>query len=124
VATLSVTGGSNRLAFDRAGASLAVGSEARYVAMWSVGSWEKIFQLNTLVGVRSVYGFHPTRGDLAFDGENGQVRLLPRWTGLGALAVHGVLQGMAVTFDQIPSNIARDEDAEVIRSVGLACPTC
>src|SRR5262249_4288948 len=78
IARLGVKGGVNRLAFNAAGTVLAVGSDARYISMWSVGDWEKIFQLNTLVGVRSVFGFHPVRGDLAFDGENGMVRILPQ----------------------------------------------
>ena len=78
--------------------------------------------LNALVGVRSVYGSHRTWGDLAFDSKNGQVRVLLNWTRRDAPAAYGVLQGMDVPFDQIPSNVARDEDAEVMCSVEPACP--
>jgi WD40 repeat protein len=67
IKTLDVTGGSNQLAFNGDGSVVAVGSDARYIAQWSVPSFGKIFQLNALVGVRSVFGFHPTRGDLAFE---------------------------------------------------------
>ena len=70
---LVVRGGTNELAFSRDGQRLSAGSDGRYVAMWSATTWEKNFQLNALVGVRSVFDFHPTRGDLAFDGENGTI---------------------------------------------------
>ena len=123
VEELAVRGGSNRLAFNRDGTILAVGSDARYVAKWSVGNWEKIFQLNALVGVRSVYGFHPTRGDLAFDGQKGLIRVLPKRQAPNAEHLNGDLRGMDVFFDQIPTNMAPDEDAEIIRSGGNVCPS-
>jgi hypothetical protein len=45
--------------------------------MWSTSSWDKICQLNAEVAAHSVFNSHPTRGDVAFDGENGMIRLLP-----------------------------------------------
>lgn len=121
VEELAVRGGSNGLAFNGDGTILAVGSDARYVAMWSTASWEKIFQLNALVGVRSVHGFHPTRGDLAFDGTKGLIRVLLKRGSPNAEMVQGVLRGMDVFFDQIPSNVTPDEEAEIIRGDGNAC---
>jgi WD40 repeat protein len=77
IQVLPFSGGTNRLAFSSDSSMLAAGSDNRQVVVWSTETWKKIFQLNKLVGVRSVYGFHPTRNDLAFDGENGVVRIIP-----------------------------------------------
>jgi WD40 repeat protein/energy-coupling factor transporter ATP-binding protein EcfA2 len=74
---LPFAGGTNRLAFSPDSSMLAAGSDSRQLVIWSTQNWEKVFQLNKMVGVRSVYGFHPTRGDLAFDGENGVIRIIP-----------------------------------------------
>jgi hypothetical protein len=76
--TVPLVGGTNRLAFSADGSFLAAGSDARFISMWSIPDLEKIFQLDVLVGVRSVYGFDPIHGALAFDGENGAVRVLQR----------------------------------------------
>jgi WD40 repeat protein len=121
VAKLDVKGGVNRLAFNASGTVLAVGSDARYISMWSVGNWEKIFQLNTLVGVRSVFGFHPVRGDLAFDGENGMVRVLPQTDIKSARTPSGELHGMDARFDDMPTNVNSDGAASSIRLDGPAC---
>lgn len=121
ITTLGVKGGVNRLAFNASGTVLAVGSDARYISMWSVGNWEKIFQLNTLVGVRSVFGFHPVRGDLAFDGENGMVRVLPQTDSTSARPPSGELRGMDAHFDDMPANINNDGAAGTIRLDGPAC---
>jgi WD40 repeat protein len=100
---LVVVGGSNRLAFNRKGSVLAVGSDARYISMWSVENWKKFFQLDSLVGVRSVYGFHPQRGDLAFDGEVGLIRVL-RQQDTSASVPTALTVGMDVFFDRrLPS---------------------
>jgi WD40 repeat protein len=113
VKTLPVIGGSNRLAFKQDGSLLAVGSDGRYISMWSVGSWDKVFQLDALVGVRSVYGFHPTRGDLAFDGEDGLVRVLHRQAPVPGAAVSGILSGMDVFFDRLASNVSNDRTGTI-----------
>ena len=113
VKTLPVIGGSNRLAFKQDGSLLAVGSDGRYISMWSVGSWDKVFQLEALVGVRSVYGFHPTRGDLAFDGENGLVRVLRRQGPMPGAALSGILSGMDVFFDRLASNVSNDRSGTI-----------
>jgi WD40 repeat protein len=113
VKTLPVIGGSNRLAFKQDGSLLAVGSDGRYISMWSVGNWDKVFQLEALVGVRSVYGFHPTRGDLAFDGENGLVRVLRRQDSVPGAALSGVLSGMDVFFDRLASNVSNDRSGTI-----------
>jgi WD40 repeat protein len=108
--TLLVRGGSNRLAFNSNGDTLAVGSDKRYVAMWSTKDWQKIFQLNTLVGVRSVFDFHPQRNDLAFDGENGLIRILTDRAGTDTRYSNPsvILKAMEVFFDQLPNNVPPD----------------
>ncbi len=104
IRTLDVVGGSNELAFNQDGSVLAVGSDARYIAEWSTSSWKKIFQLNTLDGVRSVFGFHPKRGDLAFDGEDGLIRILPhRPDSLAPATIMATLDGLDVHFDRLPA---------------------
>ena len=104
IKTLDVPGGSNELAFNRDGSILAVGSDARTISEWAVPSWTKIFQLNALVGVRSVFGFNPKLDDLAFDGENGLIRILPNHRALAAPAkIAAKLEGLDVHFDQLPA---------------------
>jgi len=119
VKTLDVPGGSNELAFNQDGSILAVGSDARSISQWSVPSWQKIFQLNALVGVRSVFGFHPTRGDLAFDGENGLIRILPKHPASAAAPrTAAVLDGLDVHFDRLDPT----PDLPIaIRSTANAC---
>jgi hypothetical protein len=100
IVTLSMRGGTNRLTFSEDGQVLAAGSNDRYVAMWSTRSWEKIWQLDVLVGVRSVYGFRPYRGDFAFDGENGVVRILPKWPETQERTIVADVRGTSVIFDE------------------------
>ena len=104
---LVVRGGTNELAFSRDGQRLSAGSDGRYVAMWSATTWEKNFQLNALVGVRSVFDFHPTRGDLAFDGENGTIRILLRRADPGVAFgdVDAKLRGIDAVFDPAASDV-------------------
>ncbi len=119
VKSLDVPGGANELAFSPDGRVLAVGSDARYIAEWRVGSWEKLFQLNVLDGVRSVFAFHPQRGDLAFDGENGLIRIFPNRGGSSAPAgIVARLEGLDVRFDEIP---ATPDPPVRIRSAANAC---
>jgi WD40 repeat protein len=119
IKSLDVAGGSNELAFNADGSVLAVGSDARFIAEWSVPSWKKIFQLNALDGVRSVFGFHPKRGDLAFDGENGLIRILPNSADAYAPPkIAASLDGLDVHFDRLP---AIADLPVAIRSTG---PTC
>jgi len=79
--------------------------------MWSVTTWEKIFQLDALIGIRGVFDFHLVRGDLAFDGEAGLVRVLPKvlQQKLGNVAVGGVLQGTDVFFDRSSRTMTQRE---------------
>lgn len=117
--TLDVAGGSNELAFNQDGSVLAVGSDSRHISQWSVPSWEKIFQLNALVGVRSVFGFHPKRGDLAFDGENGLIRILPKRAGSAVPSrSSAVLDGLDFHFDR---GVPTPEPDVAIRSPANAC---
>ena len=104
---LAVRGGTNELAFSRDGQRLSAGSDGRYVAMWSTTTWEKNFQLNALVGVRSVFDFHPMRGDLAFDGENGTIRILLRRADPGVAFgnVDAKLRGIDAVFDPAGSDV-------------------
>jgi WD40 repeat protein len=101
IKTLDVPGGSNELAFNQDGTVLAVGSDARRISQWLVAGWRKTFQLNTLVGVRSVFGFHPKRGDLAFDGENGLIRILPKRLADAPRRAVATLSGLDVHFDRV-----------------------
>jgi WD40 repeat protein len=101
ITDLPLLGGANRLAFSPDGNQLAVGSGNRTISIWSVADWRKIFQLNTLVGIRSVYDFHPQRGDLAFDGENGAIRIVPKAElgGPSNTPPKATMVGMNVFFD-------------------------
>jgi WD40 repeat protein len=120
---LPLIGGANRLAFNADGSVLAVGSGNRAIMMWSAASWRKVFELTTLVGIRSVYDFHPTRGDLAFDGENGSIRILPK-VEPGAQAAsfpRAMMRGMDVYFDTLDSEPVKDGDAE---RIDAAPPNC
>jgi WD40 repeat protein len=120
IKALPLIGGANRLAFKHDGSVLAVGSDGRYISMWSTASWDKIFELDALVGVRSVYGFNPILGDLAFDGELGVIRILHSRTSVPGAALSGVLSGMDVFFDRL-SSPAASQGADVIKSEFEAC---
>ena len=102
---LGLHGGSNEFAFNKEGTLLAAGSDKRRISMWKVADWEKTFQLNSQVGVRSVFGFHPTRGDLAFDGERGVLRILLNPGDAGTAGIKSVLHGMEAFFDEMPPNV-------------------
>jgi len=115
---LDLHGGSNEFAFNKDGTVLAAGSDKRHISMWKVANWEKTFQLNSQVGVRSVFGFHPARGDLAFDGERGILRILLNPGDAGAAEVKGVLRGMEAFFDEISPNVG----AIVDKTEGAAAP--
>jgi WD40 repeat protein len=121
VKQLPAVGGANRLGFNRDGTILGFGSDARYISMWSTSNWDKIFQLNALVGVRSIFDVHPSRGDLAFDGEDGVIRILPRHD-QGNLAPPGAeLRGMDVFFDDLPVNFGTDQDTVTVRAASPSC---
>src|SRR5438128_7756018 len=90
--------GTSELLFSPDGKVLVASGNGGFISMWSVTTWEKIFQLDALIGIRGVFDFHLVRGDLAFDGEAGLVRVLPKvlQQKLGNVAVEGVLQGTDV----------------------------
>lgn len=105
--TLSEIGGTSNVDFlkEKAGDVLAAGGDARYISMWRVGSWQKLFQLGDadvrgLVGERGLYGFQQATGDLAFDGENGIIRVLSRPLDSHSAALTGSVHGINVTFDR------------------------
>jgi WD40 repeat protein len=125
VQILSVPGGSNELAFNFDGTKLAVGSDARYIAVWDTGSWEKQFQLHARVGVRSVFGFHPQRGDLAFDGGDGRIHIVPKRLSTFDRKdlVGGSLKGVEVLFDDRPSDYSgSDKVADITDQMVCANP--
>ena len=122
VKELSAVGGANRLGFNQDGTILGFGSDARYISMWSTSTWDKIFQLNALVGVRSIFDFHPNRGDVAFDGEGGVIRVLPRQDQAQSPPPSGaVLRGMDVFFDDLPVNFGADQDSVTVHTASKAC---
>ena len=108
IKTLPLIGGAARLAFKHDGSVLAAGSDARYISIWSVGSWKKIFQLDSQAGQRSVYGFSPTSGDMAFDGEEGLVRILHARRPVAGAAESGILSGMDVFFDRLAPPVSEN----------------
>ena len=111
---LYVRGGtSGPIFFDLRSEVLAIGSDARHVSLWSVRDRSKRFQLGALVGVRGVFGIHPTRRDLAFDGENGLVRILPNGLGLRphASPPNARLKGTEVYFSEAAGETAADVGA-------------
>jgi WD40 repeat protein len=101
VRSLSMRGGSATLDIDAKATVLAAGNTERFIAMWSLKTFEKIFQLNALVGVRGTFGFNPKRGDLAFDGAGGSVRVLPSLGQQGARSqqIAALVQGTDILFD-------------------------
>jgi WD40 repeat protein len=76
ITTLQVRGGAGAPVFSADGSVLAAGSDKRFLSIWKIADWKKIFILDNFVGVRGVFGFNPKDGDLAFDGQNGLVRVL------------------------------------------------
>ncbi len=122
VTELPAVGGANRLGFNRDGTVLGFGSDARYISMWSTSSWDKIFQLNALVGVRSIFDIHPLRGDLAFDGQNGMISVLLRQDQANAPPPSGaVLRGMDVFFDDLPVNFGTAQTTATIHAAPKSC---
>jgi hypothetical protein len=89
--------------------------------MWSTSTWDKIFQLNALVGVRSIFDFHPNRGDLAFDGEGGVIRVLLRPDQTKPPSGGAVLRGMDVFFDDLAVNFGADQDSVTVRAAFKSC---
>lgn len=114
---------SGMLAFTPDGRRLAVGADGRYIAMWSLPGGERVFELAALVGVRGVFGFHPKRGDLAFDGENGLVRVLPAVLrkAPGASAPSFELQGTEIFFDRGGRGETAGAAAQTISSAAASC---
>jgi WD40 repeat protein len=104
IATLEIGAESNSVAFSPDGQSLAVGSDLRDITLWSTRTWTKTFhwQSNAHVGVRGVFGFHPLRSDLAFDGGGGSIRIIPRLQAEVSHNFQGLapsLQGTEVSLD-------------------------
>jgi len=73
---LDMPGKTNRLAFRPDGNELMAGSDGLYLQGWDTHSWKTNFLWFDRVGIRSVFDFHPKRGDLAFDGGLGIIRIL------------------------------------------------
>ena len=120
---LALPGGANRLAFNHSGTVLAVGSGNRAISMWSTSDWRKTFQLNALVGIRSVFDFHPKRGDLAFDGAEGLIRIYPNKPAAETYqpGKDVILDGMDVFFDRSGINTGA---AAGFRTIHAPPPGC
>jgi hypothetical protein len=117
-------GNTNRLAFSADSSMLAAGSDNRIVTVWSTADWKRICQLNKLVGVRSVYAFHPARGDLAFDGEDGTLRIIPgdRFRPAAPSNVFSTaIKGIDVKFDDMPARSIEPPRIPVIQASKSAC---
>ena len=54
--------------------ALIVGDDNRSISVWDTRTWQRIAELNALVGVRGPLATHPKLPILAFDGEKGVVR--------------------------------------------------
>ncbi len=123
IETLLLPGGANRLAFDHSGSVLAVGSGKQTVSMWSTQDWRKTFQLNAHVGIRSVFDFHPKRGDLAFDGAKGLIRIYLKRNVEQAVepGEDVVLEGMDVFFDRVGVNVGDGSGIRTVQAPAGAC---
>lgn len=108
---------SGAIYMDASGETLAIGSDGRYVSLWRMSDFSKVFQLETQVGVRGMFGIHPKTGDLAFDGENGIVRILRNGTNLKSHSSpeNARLEGTDVIFDAVGNDV-RTIEARVIES--------
>ena len=124
VADLEVQGAANSVTFSTDGKFLAVGGDARLLAIWSASNWNKEFELDGLVGVRGVFGFAPRTGDLAFDGENGLLRILPDpfRSQPRPPAASASLRSTEVLFDQLAPTMSSHDPAAEIRADGECQP--
>jgi len=113
-------GASAGMHFSAEGNLLAVGSDARSLSIWSVPEFEKVFQLGALIGARGIFGIRPKSGDIAFDGENGLVRVLPSARPPTRVA-SAELHGTDVLFDRMQESLARPSQAKLVESPA-ACP--
>jgi WD40 repeat protein len=108
------------IAFNATGNYFAFGAENREISLWSVGDWKKEYELDGLVGVRGVYGFD--RDDnLAFDGEDGLVRILPKSTTQppAGATITGEVKGVDVFFD---TNLTSVPPVTPLICVDATCP--
>ena len=100
---LDMPGGTNNLAFSWDSEILAAGSDALYISMWRIEYWKKFFVWHNQVGIRSVFDFHPTRRDLAFDGGAGVLRVLPSRNDSTYSEPYGRVIGVEPIFDAEPT---------------------
>ena len=123
---INLDGAGGPLFFSRDGRQL-VGANGQGLSIWSSSGWREQFELesSTVVGTRGVFGLNPATGDIAFDGNDGLVRIFP-----GALAVAAdarivkvgsaaQVQGTNVSFDPPGRRTAIDE---VVMSNAGVCP--
>lgn len=132
MARLRVRGGASGLpVFSPEGKFLAIGADARFISVWSLQNLEEVFELDALVGVRGAFGFRRARGDFAFDGENGTVRILPQLLlnlsekhplyETKVRDVRAVLEGTDVFFDEIKSNVVQPREVTPILGESVGC---
>lgn len=96
---LPLKGGVNNVAFSQDGKLLAAGSDDLFLTIWSVGDWKTNFLNRKNVGIRSVYGFNPRNGSLAYDGGRGVVRVLPFEPGNSVVQSVGEIKGLDPVFE-------------------------
>lgn len=87
--------------FSPDGRSVAIGTDKRSFALWSLATGKPFFELDALVGVRTVYAFHPVLGDIVFDGGGGLIRVVPALEKIAHdfKALHPAVDGTAVRLD-------------------------
>jgi WD40 repeat protein len=118
---LTMQGGVSAMALSADNSVLAAGGDGRAIVMWRTTDWRQIFALNALAGARGAWDFNPKRGDLAFDGEDGLVRVLPHATApwpLNPGDLNATLVGTDVHFDRGPATVSAGQSAV---SVTAAC---
>ena len=132
IARLYVRGGTSGMpVFSPDGRVLAVGAENRSISIFSAQTFEKLFELDALAGVRGAFAFDPVRGDFAFDGDNGVVRIIPRliphlleknaFQRTRASDIGAVLQGTDVFFDEIKTNVVQPTEVPVTHRDTSTC---
>ena len=90
-----------------------------------VDTWATAWFGVLLVALRSIPSgvFFIPRGDLAFDGENGVIRVLPGRKPTKLTHQTALRRGMDIFFDELPVNFGLAQDSVTIESAPKSCET-